>query len=179
MIIYVSLIIQSDFREPIRRITGNCNNLQRANDGASLIPFAKLLPPVYDDGFYFVVSFCDPKNLQELEPSEHSQRTKLLHCLQQESSQISSSNRYQIEYYRYIYIYISVMYFIVVQLPNEWPSCPFRRILIRWTPVATLTCWCNSVRWSPTISSSPHHRQVSPIISWFSKNMMHFLISKK
>ncbi|CAJ0930981.1 unnamed protein product, partial [Mesorhabditis belari] len=36
--------------EPIRRITGDCNNLQRAKDGASLIPFAKLQPPVYDDG---------------------------------------------------------------------------------------------------------------------------------
>lgn len=41
-----------DASSPFRTFTGHCNNLRNPNLGKSLTTFARLLPPVYEDGKY-------------------------------------------------------------------------------------------------------------------------------
>lgn len=43
-------------RMPYRTFSGHCNNLERPNLGKSLTTFARLLPSVYENSWYF--SFC-------------------------------------------------------------------------------------------------------------------------
>lgn len=41
-----------DTSTPFRSFTGHCNNLRNPTLGKSLTTFARLLPPVYEDGQY-------------------------------------------------------------------------------------------------------------------------------